>query len=50
MIFLVHDEFADWISDAVVADAEEAMQAAEAALDPAKMRERMMRRVASDQG
>lgn len=42
-------EFADWISDSVVADAEEAMRAAEEALDPARMRERMMRRVASDQ-
>ena len=41
-------EFADWISDSVVADAEEAMRAAEAALDPARMRERMMRRLSSD--
>ena len=39
-------EFADWISDSVVADAAEAMQQAEAAIDPARMRERMMRRAA----
>ena len=37
-------EFADWISDSVVADAAEAMQQAKAAIDPARMRERMMRR------
>lgn len=43
-------EFADWISDSVVADAEEAMRAAEEALDPARMRARMLRRVAGDQG
>lgn len=42
-------EFADWISDRVMTDAEEAMQAVEAALDPAHLRARMMRRVASDQ-
>ncbi len=45
----VADEFADWISDQAMADAAEAMKQAEAALDPARMRERMMRRVASDQ-
>ena len=39
-------EFADWISDSVVADAAEAMQQAKAAIDPARMRERMMRRAA----
>ena len=39
-------EFADWISDSVVADAAEAMQQATAAIDPARMRERMMRRAA----
>lgn len=46
----IADELADWISDDLVASAAEAMQAAEAALAPARMRERMMRRVASDQG
>lgn len=39
-------EFADWISDSVIADAAEAMKAAEAAIDPARLRERMMRRAA----
>lgn len=43
------DEFADWISDSVKADAEESLRDVEAALDPARLRERMMRRVASDQ-
>ena len=42
-------EFADWISDSVKAEAEEAVRAVEEALDPARMRERMMRRGASDQ-
>jgi len=37
-------EFADWISDSVVAEADEAVKHAEAAIDPARMRERMMRR------
>lgn len=41
-------EFADWISDSVVVDADEAIRAVEEALDPARMRERMMRRLASD--
>lgn len=39
-------EFADWISDSVIADAAEAMKAAEVAIDPARLRERMMRRAA----
>ena len=43
------EAFADWISDAEIAAASAAVKDAEAALDPARMRERMMRRVASDQ-
>ena len=42
------DEFADWIT-ATVAIAAEAPRGRRGALDPARMRERMMRRVASDQ-
>lgn len=40
----IADEFADWISDAEIAAALAAVKDAEEALDPARMRERMMRR------
>lgn len=44
----VADEFADWISDGDLQNATEALQYAERVLDPTRMRERMMRRLASD--
>lgn len=45
----IADEFADWISDAEISAASAAVKDAEAAIDPARMRERMMRRLSSDQ-